>query len=68
LTGKTGVVDLLAKKKKSANIGGPVQQLNIRNDLSDTFTVIEVSSNDDRAMLYRASGALSAVDASHRKG
>jgi [protein-PII] uridylyltransferase len=61
LTGQTLVRDLLAKRRKPADIGGPVQHLVVRNDLSDTYTVIEVTAADERAMLYRASGALSAL-------
>lgn len=61
LTGQTRVDDLLVKRKKPSEIGGPIQQLTIRNDLSDTYTVVEVTSSDERAMLYRASGALSAL-------
>jgi [protein-PII] uridylyltransferase len=61
LTGQTQVADLLTKRRKPADIGGPIQHLKIRNDLSDTYTVIEVTATDERAMLYRASGALSAL-------
>jgi [protein-PII] uridylyltransferase len=61
LTGQTLVKDLLAKRRKPSEIGGPIQQLKIRNDLSDTYTVVEVTATDERAMLYRASGALSAL-------
>jgi [protein-PII] uridylyltransferase len=61
LTGKMQVADLLAKRRKPAEIGGPIEHLNLRNDLSDTYTVIEVAFSDERAMLYRASGALSAL-------
>jgi UTP:GlnB (protein PII) uridylyltransferase len=56
------VTDLLAKRKKPAEIGGPIESLKVRNDLSETFTVIEVSSADERAMLYRATGALSKLN------
>jgi [protein-PII] uridylyltransferase len=59
LTGQTTVAELLAKRRKPAEIGGPVERLNLRYDLSDTFTVVEVAAEDERAMLYRASGALS---------
>ncbi len=61
LKGEVAVGDLLTKRKKPSAIGGPVQEIAIRNDLSDTYTVIEVASADERAMLYRASGALSAL-------
>jgi len=61
LTGKARVAELLEKRRKSPEIGGPVERLTLRNDLSETFTVIEVASADERAMLYRASGALSAL-------
>ncbi len=61
LSGGTPVSEVLAKKRKPAEIGGPVQSINIRNDLSDSYTVVEIAAEDPRAMLYRASGALSAL-------
>jgi [protein-PII] uridylyltransferase len=61
LTGKTTIAELLAKHKRNPDIGGPVQRLTLRNDLSDAYTVVEVAAEDERAMLYRASGALSAL-------
>lgn len=61
LTGQTTVGELLEKRRKSPDIGGPVERLTLRNDLSEIYTVIEVTSSDARAMLYRASGALSAL-------
>ena len=61
LTGSTTVEDLLSKKRRPVEIGGPVQHLAIRNDLSESLTVVEVGSSDERAMLYRASGALSSL-------
>lgn len=61
LTGRTTVADLLVKRKKNSEIGGSVSKLNLRNDLSDIYTVVEVSSPDERGMLYRASGALSTL-------
>ncbi|MGC8667980.1 MAG: HD domain-containing protein [Chthonomonadales bacterium] len=59
LNGRTSVADLLQKRNKSPEVGGPVENLAVRNDLSDTFTVVEVSSREERAMLYRVTGALS---------
>lgn len=61
LTGQTKVADLLLKRRKSPEIGGPVEHLNLRYDLSETYTVIEVSCTEQRGMLYRVSGALSAL-------
>jgi UTP:GlnB (protein PII) uridylyltransferase len=61
LTGQTPVADLLTKRRKPPEIGGQVDRITIRNDLSESFSVIEVASQDERAMLYRASGALSAL-------
>ena len=59
LGGKLSIADLLHKRNRSPEVGGPVENLTVRNDLSDTFTVVEVSSREDRAMLYRVTGALS---------
>lgn len=61
LTGQMTVADLLLKRRKSPEIGGPVEHLNLRYDLSETYTVIEVSCAEQRGMLYRVSGALSAL-------
>lgn len=55
------VADILRKKRKACEIGGTVERLSVRNDLSSTYTVLEVAFSDRRAMLYRASGALSAL-------
>ncbi len=59
LKAETAVEEVLSKRKKSPEIGGPIEHLRLRNDISEIFTVVEVSSHDERAMLYRASGALS---------
>jgi [protein-PII] uridylyltransferase len=61
LRGQTNVAELLQKRHKSPEIGGPVAHLNLRYDLSETYTVIEVSCAEQRGMLYRVSGALSAL-------
>ncbi|HSV72886.1 MAG TPA: HD domain-containing protein [Chthonomonadales bacterium] len=61
LQGAVSVAEVLEKRRKSAAIGGPVEQLAVRNDLSEVYTVVEVESADSGAMLYRTSGALSAV-------
>jgi [protein-PII] uridylyltransferase len=61
LTGQASVQEILTRKRRPAEIGGTVQHLSVRNDLSENFTVIEVGSTDERAMLYRASGALSSL-------
>ena len=61
LTGQAKVADIISKRRKSAEIGGPIEELKVRNDLSQTFSVIEVTSSDERAMLYRTSGALSSL-------
>ena len=61
LSGSATVEDVLSKKRRPVEIGGPVQHLAVRNDLSESLTVIEVGSTDERAMLYRASGALSSL-------
>ncbi len=61
LTGEANVEEILSKKRRPIEIGGPVQHLAVRNDLSESLTVIEVGSSDERAMLYRASGALSSL-------
>jgi [protein-PII] uridylyltransferase len=61
LTGQIRVEEVLQKRRKSPEIGGPVERLTLRNDLSETYTVVEVSCADPRATLYRASGALSAL-------
>lgn len=59
LSGRMSVDELLRKRNKPAEVGGRVENLTVRNDLSDTFTVVEVSSKEERAMLYRVAGALS---------
>lgn len=59
LRGEAAVTEILQKRKKTAEFGGPIAHLKIRNDLSQEYTIIELSSADERAMLYRASGALS---------
>lgn len=59
LTSATAVGDLLTRKKKPAEIGGPVETLTLRDDLSEVYTVVELASNDARGVLYRATGALS---------
>jgi [protein-PII] uridylyltransferase len=59
LQGKMTVAELLTKKRRPVEIGGLVDGLVVRDDLSDNYRVVEVSSSDERAMLYRASGALS---------
>jgi UTP:GlnB (protein PII) uridylyltransferase len=61
LTGQTTVADLLTIRRKPPEIGGQVDRITLRNDLSQSFSVVEVASRDERAMLYRASGALSAL-------
>ncbi len=61
LTGKITVTELLTKKRKPAEIGGPVESLSIRDDVSHTYVMVEVSSTDARATLYRACGAISSV-------
>lgn len=61
LTGKTTVDALLAKRRKTQQAGGQVQAISVRNDLSETYTVVQVTSTEDQGMLYRASEALSAL-------
>jgi [protein-PII] uridylyltransferase len=61
LKGQTSVADVLAKRRRSVDAGGPVSSLSVRNDVSDSWTFVEVSAPNDRAMLYRASAALSAL-------
>ena len=61
LTGAATADQVLAKKRKPAEIGGPVQHLAVRSDLSEKYTIVEVGSTDERAMLFRASGALSSL-------
>jgi [protein-PII] uridylyltransferase len=61
LSGGLSVSELLTKKKLDPEIGGPVERITVRNDLSESYTVVEVAAADARSMLYRASGALSAL-------
>lgn len=61
LTGKTTVADYLSKRRKPAQIGGPVERVSVSNQVSEQFTVIEVTSADPQSTLYRVSGALSAL-------
>ena len=61
LTGKTTVQELLAKRRKSAEIRGELEKVSVRNDLAENYTVVEVTTPDDRAMLYRTSAALSSL-------
>jgi UTP:GlnB (protein PII) uridylyltransferase len=61
LTGEVPVRDLLTKKRLNPDIGGLVDRITVRNDLSESYTVVEVAASDARSMLYRASGALSAL-------
>lgn len=61
LLGQTTVEALLEKKRKPAGVGGQVDHLTLRNDLTEKYSIVEVTSADAQAALYRVSGALSSL-------
>lgn len=61
LLGQTTVEALLDKKRKPSGVGGQVDHLALRNDLTEKYSIVEVVSADAQAALYRVSGALSAL-------
>jgi [protein-PII] uridylyltransferase len=58
LTGQTGVGEILAKRRKSAQTGGEVERISVRNDVSDKYTLVELAGRDPMSLLYRSAGAL----------
>ena len=61
LLGQMTVDALLEKQDKPAGVGGHVERLALRNDLTEKYSVVEVVSADAQAALYRVSGALSSL-------
>lgn len=51
LTGQSSVEDLLARKRKSTPTTA-LHNVVVRNDLSDSATVVEISTSDDNGVLY----------------
>ncbi len=59
LTGEETIAALLTKRSKPAAIGGSADDLKVRNDLAEHYSVVEVTMANAQSALYRASGAIS---------
>ena len=60
LSGQMSVSELLGRKGRRLGEGSEIINITARNDLSDTHTVIEIRTPDQRGLLYRITRAIAA--------
>lgn len=61
LDGSLSLSDLLARRAKELGPGTAARSVQIHNDLSETYTVVEVEVPDEKGLLFRLASAMSAM-------
>ncbi|HEY3267270.1 MAG TPA: ACT domain-containing protein [Armatimonadota bacterium] len=62
LSGQTPLSAILSRRGKEMGPGTPVRLVRLHNDMSDTFTVVEVGMPDEKGLLYRLAAAMSSLN------